>query len=82
MHTDKKILIITSNLFYDTRIAIGLSQEQMAEKLKICRREYQYIEYGQRCCSVETWSNLANECGVDVTDAMYSISKISQATKE
>lgn len=82
MSANKDILGVTSAVFSKARNQLGLTQEKMAEKLKISRREYQYIEYGQRCCSVETLSNLARNCGVDVTEMLYSVSEISQKAKD
>ena len=82
MSTNKEILKITSDVFYDKRIELGLTQEKMAEKLRICRREYQNIEYGEKCPSLETYSNFVNVCGNDVLDILSSISKISMDIKE
>lgn len=78
MSTDKDILKITSNTFFDKRMELGLTQEKMAEKLKICRREYQHIESGERCPSLETYSNLTSICDFDALGTLSDISKISQ----
>ena len=82
MSANKEILKITSDIFYNKRTELGLSQEKMAEKLKVCRREYQYIEHGIRVPSLETYSNFVHICGSDVLDILSSISEISMDTKE
>ncbi|MDE6470712.1 MAG: helix-turn-helix domain-containing protein [Eubacterium sp.] len=82
MRTNKDILKITSNTFFDKRTELGLTQEKMAEKLKICRRAYQHIESGERCPSLETYSNLVSISDFDALGTLSSISKISQETKE
>lgn len=82
MSTNKKILEITSGLFYGKRIELGLTQEKMAEQLRISRREIQNIEYAAKCPSLETYSNFVNLCESDVLDTLSSISEISMNTKE
>ncbi|MDE6471355.1 MAG: helix-turn-helix transcriptional regulator [Eubacterium sp.] len=82
MSTNNDIAALMSNVFYNARKQRGLSQEEMAENLKISRREYQYIEHGQKCCSLETYSNFASFCDYDVIETLSSISEISKKNKE
>ena len=82
MSTNNDIAALMSDIFYKARKQLGLSQEEMAENLKISRREYQYIEHGQKCCSLETYSNFASLCDCDVAGTLASISEISKKYKE
>lgn len=42
----------------NARIQLGLTQQQMADKLGICLRYYQKIEYGESMGSCEIWDAL------------------------
>ena len=82
MSTNNDITALISDMFYRARKQLGLSQEKMAENLRISLREYQYIEHGQKSCSLETYSNFANFCDCDVVGTLSSISELSKKNKE
>lgn len=82
MKRNTAILTLTSDMLYHTRRQLGLSQEKMAERLRISRREYQYIEYGEKCPSLETYSNLVTLCDTDALKTLSAISEISQKSRE
>lgn len=42
----------------EARIAKGMTQQQMAERLRISLRYYQHIEAGDRTGDFEIWDNL------------------------
>lgn len=42
----------------------GLTQQQMADKLGISERHYQYLESGARLGKIETWDKLEDLTGV------------------
>ena len=48
--------------FEKTRIELGLTQEQMAEKLEISTRAYSDIERGKSCCSLDTLAMFLKCC--------------------
>jgi transcriptional regulator with XRE-family HTH domain len=45
----------------------GLTQDQMAERLKCATKNYQRIEYGQNI-TIKMLANIANALGVTVTE--------------
>lgn len=48
----------------ETRMAIGLTQQQMADKLNVSLRQYQRIEAGSSNGSFENWDALEDILGV------------------
>ena len=48
--------------FKKTRIELGLTQEQMAEKLAISTRAYADIERKKSCCSLDTLAMFLKCC--------------------
>lgn len=48
----------------ETRMAIGLTQQQMADKLNVSLRQYQRIEAGSANGSFENWDALEDILGV------------------
>lgn len=48
----------------NARIKLGLTQQQMADKLGICLRYYQNIEAGERDGDFRIWDNLEEITGV------------------
>jgi len=51
----------------EIRQAKGITQDEMAEKLRCATRNYQRIEYGQNV-TIKTLTRIANLLGVTVTD--------------
>ena len=50
----------------DFRRSIKLRQKQMAERLNICERAYQYYESGQREPSLDTISEISDTFNVSI----------------
>lgn len=51
----------------EIRRAKGITQDEMAEKLRCATKNYQRIEYGQNV-TIKTLTRIANLLGVTVTD--------------
>ena len=51
----------------EIRRAKGITQDEMAEKLRCATKNYQRIEYGQNL-TIKTLTRIANLLGVTVTD--------------
>lgn len=79
---NRDICEITSKIFLSKRTELGLSQEKMAENLKISHRQYYNLEHGIKCCSLETFSNFVDSCDVDAKKILSDISAISKKNKE
>ena len=52
------------------RLDMGLSQREMAEKIGLSEEEYCFYESGSRDFSFTFIYNLAQVCGVEITDIM------------
>lgn len=79
---NKEISAITSKVFLRKRTELGISQEKMAENLKISHRQYYNLEHGIKCCSLETFSNFVDSCDVDAAKILSDISAVSKLNKE
>lgn len=82
MSTNIDIAAFMGPMFYKVRKQLGISQEKMAENLKISHREYYNLEHGIKCCSLETFSNFVDSCNVDATKILSDIAAISRMNKE
>lgn len=82
MAGNKEISTLTGKVFLDKRTELSISQEKMAEYLKISHRQYYNLEHGIKCCSLETFSNFVDSCNVDETKILSDIAAISKMNKE
>lgn len=82
MAGNKEISTLTGKVFLDKRTELGISQEKMAEYLKISHRQYYNLEHGIKCCSLETFSNFVDSCNVDATKILSDIAAVSKMNKE
>lgn len=82
MAGNKEICALTSKVFLNKRAELGISQEKMAENLKISHRQYYNLEHGIKCCSLETFSNFVDSCDVDASKILSDIAAISKISKE
>lgn len=48
----------------EARVAVGLTQQQMADKLGVSLRHYKYMEAGKIVGSVELWDTLEDITGI------------------
>lgn len=82
MAGNKEISTLTGKVFLDKRTELSISQEKMAEYLKISHRQYYNLEHGIKCCSLETFSNFVDSCNVDETKILSDIAAYIQNDKE
>ena len=55
------------------RIEKGLTQEQVANMVNICRPFYCELEAGRKNCKFETWLKIANVLEIGETDLVFYI---------
>lgn len=48
----------------EARVAVGMTQQQMADKLGVSLRHYKYMESGKIVGNVELWDTLEDITGI------------------
>lgn len=72
MSTLDCLKISLKNELISKRAELGLSQEEMAERLCISLRSYSNLEHGKSFCSALSLINFINNCDVD-KDKLFSV---------
>ena len=76
MTATENLKIYLKNELVNKRAELGISQEQMAERLNISLRSYSNLEHGVYCCSLSSFINYVNNCVVDKEKLFLDISEI------
>lgn len=76
MTATEGLKIYFKNELVSKRAELEISQEQMAERLNISLRSYSNLEHGVYCCSLYSFINYVNNCGVDKEKLFFDISEI------
>ena len=72
MSTLDCLKISLKNELISKRAELGLSQEEMSERLCISLRSYSNLEHGKSFCSALSLINFINNCDVD-KDKLFSM---------
>lgn len=67
------------NLYY-FRTKAGLTQQELADKCGVARSYVSAFELGTRTPTLDTLKTLANSLDCSVTDLVYGVNEIKEAT--
>lgn len=67
------------NLYY-FRAKAGLTQQELADKCGVARSYVSAFELGTRTPTLDTLKTLANSLDCSVTDLVYGVNEIKEAT--
>lgn len=67
------------NLYY-FRAKAGLTQQELADKCGVARSYVSAFELGIRTPTLDTLKNLANSLDCSVTDLVYGVNEVKEAT--